>query len=216
MDFAVIFDMDGVLVFNNTFHELAWVQFARKYGFDFNNESVKNLFGSTNRDYLTNLFGPLTEERMHELAEEKEALYRELYKPHIKAPDGLIEFLEELQNNEVPLAVATSAPPSNVGFVLSELGITKYFSVIVDDSQITRGKPFPDIYLLTAQKLGLKPDQCVVVEDSVAGVQAGINAGMKVVGITSTFSREQISHATTLIASYREVNVEKVKDLIKS
>jgi HAD superfamily hydrolase (TIGR01509 family) len=191
---AFIFDMDGVIVDSNPFHKIALKQFCKKYGHDLSEEQLKEkIYGRTNKDWLVNVFGKLDEKKLREYADEKEALFRELYKNDVKPVDGLIEFLKKLDAQNIPRAIATSAPRANVDFTLSKTHTEKYFPIILDESFVSKGKPDPEIYLKTAAALKYSPEKCIVFEDSLSGVKAGKSAGCKVVGITTTHSREELN-----------------------
>lgn len=204
---AFIFDMDGVIIDSNPFHKVALKQFCQKYGKDLSEEQLKEkIYGRTNKDWITNVFGKLDDKQLKAYAEEKEALFRKLYEQDIHAVNGLISFLEAMDRLGIPRAIATSAPRLNVDFTLSHTGIEKYFQVILDDSFISNGKPDPEIYLKTAQALGLAPENCIVFEDSLSGVQAGKRAGCKVVGITTTHSPEELSETDFVIHDFNEID----------
>jgi HAD superfamily hydrolase (TIGR01509 family) len=148
-----------------------------------------------------NLFGHLDDVTIRAYAEEKEALFRELY-VGIKAPDGLHSFLEKVEAAGIPKAIATSAPRANVDFTISRTHIGHFFPVILDDSFVTKGKPDPEIYLKSAAALGLPPGQCVVFEDSLSGVTAAKRAGCKVVGVTTTHTREELAETDMNIDNF--------------
>jgi HAD superfamily hydrolase (TIGR01509 family) len=97
---------------------------------------------------------------------------------------GVTEFLE--RHKSWPMAIGSNAEPANIDFTLDHFGLRPYFKVMVDGHQVARGKPFPDIYLKAAELLGLKPEQCIVFEDSPTGAAAGLAAGMRVVGVETT------------------------------
>jgi beta-phosphoglucomutase len=203
---AFIFDMDGVIIDSNPFHKIALKQFCQKYGKDLSEEQLKEkIYGRTNRDWITNVFGKLEEKKLKAYAEEKEALFRKLYEQDIHAVNGLITFLEAMDRLGIPRAIATSAPRLNVDFTLNHTGIEKYFPVILDDSFISKGKPDPEIYIKSAQALNLAPENCVVFEDSLSGVQAGKRAGCKVVGVTTTHSAEELSETDFVIHDFSEI-----------
>lgn len=204
---AFIFDMDGVIIDSNPFHKIALKQFCKKYGHDLDEEQLKaKIYGRTNKDWITNVFGQLDEGQLRAYAEEKEALFREIYANDIRPLDGLISFLDAMDRLSIPRAIATSAPRANVDFTLGRTGITKYFTTILDDSFVTKGKPDPEIYTRTVTALNQKPDQCVVFEDSLSGVQAGKAAGCKVVGITTTHTAEELKDTDLVIADFREID----------
>lgn len=195
-DKAYLFDMDGVLVDNCQYHVIAWLEFAKRHGGKLTEEQIIAWMGATGRDYLVRMFDePPSEERMVEYMVEKEAIYRELYRPHLEARKGLIELLESARKENIPCAVVTGGSMDNVNFILDGLQIRQYFTCIVDASQYRRGKPAPDCYLQAAERVGVAPRDCVVFEDAINGIEAGRAAGMRVVALTGTNSREALEKA---------------------
>jgi beta-phosphoglucomutase len=202
---AFIFDMDGVIVDSNPTHKIALKQFCKKLGYDLSETDLREkIYGRTNRDWLLNLFGQLDDQTIRKYADEKEALFRQLY-THIKPVNGLIPFLDKLDSLNISRAIATSAPRANVDFTLQKTNTGKYFTTILDDSFVTEGKPNPQIYLKSASALGFDPQNCVVFEDSLSGVQAGKRAGCKVVGITTTHTREELAETDFIIDDFENL-----------
>jgi beta-phosphoglucomutase len=214
--FAVIFDMDGVLVDNSEIHDKVWQMTCRKYGKDISLNEIKTIFGGTNKIFVSRLLGINNENEINAIAIEKEALYRKMFEESIQLPDGLLNLLNELKMSKIPMAVATSGPTENLNFVLDSLDIRHFFKVLIDESCVKKGKPDPEIYTISSEKLGIKPENCVAFEDSVFGIQSALAAGMKVIGITATFSAEIIKNAHLIINSFKEVNVERIKSLINN
>ena len=179
--------MDGVLVDNCRYHVLSWLEFAKRHGGKLTETQVIEWMGAPGRDYIVRMFDePVPPDRVAALLAEKEAIYRELYRPNLVARKGLIDFLEGAKKANIPCAVVTGGPTENVDFVLDGLNIRAYFACIVDSSQYERGKPAPDCYLQAAAKLGVEPRDCEVFEDAVNGIEAAIDAGMRVVAFTGT------------------------------
>jgi len=214
-DFAVIFDMDGVLVDNNPVHVKAWSIYADKLGFELTPEKIKNdLYGRTNADAFRRLYNPdLTDWECEMLSQEKEALYREMYRPIIRPVNGLLGFLKEMIKKGIPMAIATSAIPENVDFVTEMLAIGDYFRFIINQTHVTKGKPDPEVYLIAVDKLGLPATNCIVIEDSLAGIQAGLSAGCRVVGLTTSHSKTELAHTDSVINDFTEINFEHLQDL---
>lgn len=201
--FAVIFDMDGVIVDTNPYHKISLKQFCEKYGYRLNEEDlIGKIYGRTNNEWIRNIFGPLPKERILELGEEKEAMFRALYKDVIKPLSGLDNFLKELEDRSIPKAIGTSAPRSNVDFVLEHTHLRKYFTTILDQSDVEHGKPNPEIYLKVAHRLGFSPQQCIVFEDSLSGVESAQRAGAKVVGVTTTHTQQELAHTDLVISDF--------------
>jgi len=213
--FAIIFDMDGVIVDSNPYHKIALNQFCARHGHELSETQLREkVYGRTNKEWLTNLFGTLPEETCKAYAEEKEALYRQLFKDDIQPVSGLVSFLDLLDHHQIPRAIGTSAPQSNVVFTLSKTHTQKYFDIILNDTFVTHGKPHPEIYLKCAQALGLPNSQCIVIEDSLSGVEAGKAAGSKVIGITTTHTREELQHTDLIIDDFNALTIEQLASLV--
>ncbi|NIN00056.1 MAG: beta-phosphoglucomutase family hydrolase [candidate division Zixibacteria bacterium] len=212
---AVIFDMDGVIVDNMKYHKKAWELFLMKYAPDMDGEEFSENFGKVNKDLLKIVFQrEVTDEEESRFGDEKEALYRELYAEDIAPTDGLVEFLHELKENSVKTAVASAAPKVNVDFVFEKTGLRQYFDVSIDANDVTRGKPDPEIYLKTAEKLNCPPEACLVFEDSMPGIQAGRNAGMKVIGVATSHPADKLKDTEFVIKDFTEINFKTVLDYL--
>jgi beta-phosphoglucomutase family hydrolase len=201
---GIIFDMDGVIVDNYLFHIDAWGEFCKRHGLNFESEDfTKKYFGKNNADILKALFGRvLADAEVHQFGEEKEAIYRELYQPHIKPLDGLVNFMKELKILGKKIAIASSAPQSNIDFVVNNTGIKVYIDVTVNGNMVKLGKPNPDIFLKASELLGIQPANCLVFEDSFSGIQAAINAGMQVVAVATTHKKEEHNPKLTIISDF--------------
>lgn len=207
--FGVVFDMDGVIVDTNPYHKISLKQFCEKYGYHFTDEElIKRIYGRTNNEWIANLFGKLSKERLLELGEEKEAMFRAIYKDVIEPVPGLESFLKKITHQKIPCAIGTSAPRSNVDFVLDNTGLQKYFPVILDQSHVEHGKPNPEIYLKTAQALNLPPAQTIVFEDSLSGIEAAQRAGARVVGVTTTHTPAELKHCDLVIPDFTHLELE--------
>jgi beta-phosphoglucomutase len=197
---AVIFDMDGVVVDNHKYHFKAWMAFAEKHKFELNDKIYRDKFnGKTNADLFKMIFGSPTEQEMKDYASEKEGMYQELYADHMVAHTGLLDYLEFLKKKRIKMALGTSAPTGNVDFTLDRLKVRSYFDVIVDGTQVKKGKPDPEVYKLCADKLGFEPKGCVVFEDSLAGLESGERAGCKIVGVATSHDASELKVKTDLI-----------------
>lgn len=213
--FAVIFDMDGVIVDNMPYHKKAWAEFFAKYDPPMILEDFIQHMGKSNEDLMTLLFGAkLTWEQIRSLGEEKEALYREIYAPYVVPLPGFIDFLKELKKNHVKTAVATAAPKVNLDFLLTHIAVRNEFDVLIDDSEVKKGKPNPEIYLKAAVKLDYRAEHCLVFEDSLAGIQAAKNAGMKVIGVATTNLPERMQNTDLVIRDFTEISMDKIAELL--
>lgn len=215
--FAVIFDMDGVLVDSNPYHKRCIREFCQTHDLHLTeHDLLERVYGRTNRQWLTNLFGELPPEQLKKYADEKEAHYRRIYADDIQPVTGLIGLLDELERVKIPKAIGTSAPVENVDFTLDMTGLRKYFSIILDERFVSRGKPDPEIYLRTASALGLSPSACIVIEDSLSGLEAAQAAGSVTIAITTTHTYNEVQHANLVIRDFTELSVERLNDLMNA
>jgi beta-phosphoglucomutase len=204
MNCAVILDMDGVIIDSNPFHRIVWKEFLEKHGIIVEEPMFKNvIFGTPGDQSIRNLLQPpeLTAEQVSLYLEEIDTSYRSLISgsEQIFPVNGLNNFLDFIKELGFKIALATSAPPENISLILERLGITEYFDVIVDKTQVTRGKPDPEVYLKTVENLKTDNDYCVVFEDSLSGVRSAIQAGIRVIGVTTSHSAEELSQAGTFL-----------------
>ncbi|MBZ4646601.1 MAG: beta-phosphoglucomutase [Petroclostridium sp.] len=207
---AVIFDMDGVIVDNSEYHRKAWHLYIEKKGLKVNQEKLDKMYGLRNIEFVRILFGQdLSDQEVAVIGREKEQLYREIYLEDIKPPEGLIEYLDYIKEKGLKIAIASSACIENVDFTIDNLHIRKYFDVILSEQDVTKGKPAPDVYLKAAGKLGVPPEKCVVIEDAVAGVEAGKRAGMYVVAITTSCARGELNKADVIVDSFYDEEVRR-------
>ena len=212
---GVIFDLDGVVVDTGEFHKQAWFDLARKEGFKISEELFLNTFGMQNYQILPILAGrDVSAEMLKELSEWKESRYRDLIKGKVKPMDGVLSLAADLKRHSFLLAVGTSTPRVNLDFILENLQVDGYFDACVAGEDAARGKPAPDTFLRAAAKLGLPPRCCVVVEDAIAGVDAGKSAGMAVVAVTSTRKRGQLRRADVIVDSLAELKAEDFMRLL--
>ncbi|MEO6949603.1 MAG: HAD family phosphatase [Ginsengibacter sp.] len=201
---AVIFDLDGTLIDNNGFHLKTWKKYLEDSGRSMSDTEFNlHLNGRTNADAIKYIYGKdITEEEVVKHTEDKEALYRVLYKPFIEPVKGLIPFLEELHKMNIPMAIATSGVQSNIDFFFENIPVKKYFPIVVNSSHIKKGKPDPEIYLKTASILKVDPAKCLVFEDAVVGLQSAQAAGMKVIVLTTTQTKEELKNADLIIDDF--------------
>jgi len=216
-EFAVIFDMDGVLVDNNQYHNIAWLEFCRRKKFKVTPEDIRSRFGNLNDEYFKFLYGKqLPKEESEKLGEEKETIYREVYSRDIQAAVGLIDLLNMLKSHGFKIAVATSANRNNLDFVLDRTQIRHFFDVLVDSSMVSKGKPDPEVFLKAAGLMDISPSKCLVFEDSVHGVEAACHANMKVIALTTTFKADKLKAATRIIKGFPELELNTIFDILKS
>lgn len=211
----VIFDMDGVLVDSYHAHYQSWVRLYGELGHHYTEEAFAADFGRTSRDILRRtLEGDLSDAQVAELDGRKEAYYREIIRADFPAMDGAPELLDALTNAGFKLAIGSSGPPENVAAVLEELGAA-HFAATVTGHDVTRGKPDPQVFLIAAERLGVPPASCAVVEDAVHGIEAANAAGMASIALTGTTTRENFVAADLVVDSLRELTPEAIRALIE-
>jgi beta-phosphoglucomutase len=191
---GAVFDMDGTLVDNMHFHQKAWSEFLGRYDINMTVEEYNRKNTGTITDIVPRFFPQVSDPaEIIRLGMEKEQLYRDLYRGHVEPLPGLKTFLTSLREAGISLALATAADKGNIDFTIDALGIRDFFGAITGWEDVERGKPHPDVYLKSAQKLGLNPADCMAFEDSMSGIRSALAAGMKVIGLATTHNREELA-----------------------
>jgi beta-phosphoglucomutase len=214
---AVIFDMDGVLTETSRQHYLAWKQLANELGFEITediNEQIKGISRLESLDIVLKAGGmadKFSESEKYDLASKKNLIYQSLIKEFTKEnlSEGALELLISLKNNNIKIALASVS--KNAQFLLQAMDIRDYFDAIADPSEVKQGKPAPDIFLMAAKKLGVKPENCVGIEDAFAGVESIKSAGMHPIGIGR---KVVLFNCDRVFKSLTEVNVDILRDAI--
>ncbi len=210
---AIIFDMDGVIVDTKMLHFLAWEKFWGKKGIKHTFDDFMKNFGKDNKVIFSEMYNGISEEEIEVLSREKESYYKEFAKGKIKPSPGAVELIRNLRRNNYPIALATSSPRHAVEFVIGQIKLEKYFDAIVTSSEVKFGKPEPEIFLKAAEKLAVKPEECVVIEDSLHGIEAARRAGMKCIAVATTHKEEELKHADLIRKDLSKVTVEDIKGL---
>lgn len=192
---AFIFDMDGTLVDNMTFHTQAWQSFLSSLGMEMTEAEVHQKTHGTIEETIRRICGEsLLDAEIAALGDRKESIYRALYQPYLQPIAGLMSFLQATQKLGIRMAVGTSAGQRNIDFVLGGLNIAPYFTACVGGDEVRQGKPNPETFLIAADKLDIAPEHCIVFEDTVAGIEAAQNAGMIAVALTTTSPASVFQH----------------------
>ena len=215
-NYAVIFDMDGVIAHTNPYHTEAFKQFFDKYSVAYTLAEFEDHMYGKHNDYIMRHFfkRPLDDAEVKRLAAEKEALFREIYAGHIAPIAGLPVFLDGLKAAGYRLAVATSAPRANLDFIIDKLALRPVMDATLSSEDVTAHKPDPEIYLKAADKLNVRPDHCVVFEDSHSGVSAALNAGAAVVGVLTSHTTDELPPCKHYIRDYRGIGPDDVRRLL--
>jgi len=217
MNFAVIFDMDGVIIDSNPYHKLGWKMFCSKHDIVLDEKEWEDkIFGRTGAVSLPIIMQKeLTPHEIKIYCDEINSNFRKSAE-NIQPLKGLKAFLDLLTKADIQFAMATSAPPENVEFVLNKTGLKNYFKFIVDDTQISKSKPDPEVFLKAADKLNTPPNKCIVFEDSLSGIQAAFSAGMKIVGVTTTHTAANLNNTDLIIDDFENLALKDIEVLLQN
>ena len=204
---AVLWDLDGVLVDSAPFHLRAWRELFASLGRGFGEADFRRTFGLRNDAILRDLLGELPPAEAERLAARKEELYRQAARGNIAALPGALALLRSLRERGFRLGLVSSTPRANIDLILSSLGVSESFDVILGEEDVTRGKPDPEGFLLAAERLGVPPADCVVIEDAPAGVEAAKGGGMRCVGVYRGRPREALAKADLLVETLEDAAV---------
>jgi len=220
MSKAVIFDMDGVLSDTQKLHSLVDKMVMEHYGVRLEEEEItRNFAGITDKEMferLFNLYG--VPKDIDRAIQEKWEIMMQKAERDIKPVPGAVEFVRELKRQGYKLAVASSSPFIFINTVLSRLNIKKEFDIITSGEEVKRGKPDPEIFLLTAERLKVAPQECVVIEDSPSGIKAAKRAGMRCIAFVRENNKSivvQENHLPDIIVNdLREIKIKEIEKLL--
>jgi len=185
-NYAVLWDMDGVLADTGNFHFTAWKLTLNDLEIPFELEDFRNTFGMNNAGILEWVFKKKPNpEEVAQISDRKESLFRDLVKGKAELLPGVQMWLRQFLAWEFKQAITSSAPPENIDVLVAELKIKEYFDAIVSGFDLP-GKPNPDVFLKAANIVRVRPENCVVIEDAIAGVEGAKRAGMKCIAVTTT------------------------------
>lgn len=214
---AFLFDLNGTMVDDMNYHAQAWHHVLNNLGASLDYEQVKAECYGKNHELVERIFpGRFTVEEKYIVALEKEKLYQTAFRGHLKLITGLDKFLQRARAAGVRTAIGTAAMKFNIDFVLDNLGIRPYFDVVISADDIARSKPDPEIYLTCAERLGVSPDECIVFEDSLKGVECAMRARMKAIVLTLMHSRSDFALYSNVIGYISDYTSPVVDRLVHS
>jgi beta-phosphoglucomutase len=215
-DYAVLWDIDGVLIDSAEQHRKSWQQLAEENGFAYSDERFWATFGRRNADVIPRMFGGrYPPDTVARLGERKEELYRRLLAAEAEPLPGAIELLSALHAAGYRQALGSSAPRENIALVIRLLGIGSYLDGSVSGEEVAEGKPAPDIYLAAAKQVRVPPSHCLVIEDAVAGIEAAHAASMRCLavrrrGVPDAAGLELADHLVTTLAEASVALVDRL------
>lgn len=210
---AVLWDMDGVLADTSLLHFATWELVLNEQGIPFDRQKFQRIYGLKNRDLLPYLTGETIEPQWAErIAAQKELAFRQALHGHLAPLPGVVDWLKRFQSWGCKQAVASSAPPENVEALVNELEIRQYFDALVTPGDLP-GKPDPAVFLLAARQLDVSPGKCLVIEDSIPGIEAALGAEMRSVAVMTTNPPEVLHRADIVVETLADLSEEQVKSL---
>ncbi|MDD3408895.1 MAG: HAD family phosphatase [Candidatus Pacebacteria bacterium] len=209
---GVIFDMDGVITDNKEQDFLAWKRVFADFNLDLNMDGYKSFTGMKGEDIVSKYIklDANEEERASLTFRKEEYFIEEIERTGIELTEGIDKFLKDLKRNGIKMAVGTAAMRFKANAILTKLGVSEFFEIIVCGEDVSKGKPDPETYLKAAKLLNLKEEECVVIEDAPNGIKAAKDGGIKCIGITTTHKKEELGQADKIIDSFNELNVEEI------
>lgn len=212
---AVLFDLDGVLVDTEDISTKASNKVLAEYGIVQTPDEKKKVFGRRTVDnYRDAIESRGLDIDPHILVEKKNKVFAKMIKGNAEPMAGVMNLLDQLRAAKVNVAVVSSSPLERVNTTLDESGLMLEFDFVVSGDCCARGKPNPEPFLMAAEKFGVMPGECVVIEDAQAGIEAGKAAGMKVVAVRSPNTHSQnLSNADKIVDSLEEVDLDFLKRL---
>ena len=211
--------MDGTLVDNLAYHFMAFDAYAEREGFALLEPVSLKINGMHSNDIFPLLLGNevVAQYGLDRLNREKEEVYRDMYRPKIAPIAGVVELLKEAKKAGVKCAIGSSGCRENVEMIIEGLGIADLIDGSISGSDVTHGKPHPEIFTKAHELLGLKAEECIVVEDAVNGILAGIATGCKCLAVTTTATAEVLTEAgaSLCVEDYSTVTIEQLNELLK-
>lgn len=221
---AVIFDFDGVITDSEVLHLRAFNRSLAPYGIEISTKDYyTNYLGYSDFDCYKALIDngvlKIDESRVDDILREKSRIFEELTRTEGRTIEGVHEFLGLLEDSKVPMAICSGALMAEIELILEEAKLRHFFAVIVSAEQVKKGKPSPEGFLLTLQKLNKKyrpaiaVGECIVIEDSRWGLQAARAAGMHPVAVTNSYGADQLTLAEKVVAKLTELTIEDLQQL---
>ncbi|QDA59792.1 HAD family hydrolase [Hymenobacter jejuensis] len=216
LPYALIFDMDGVLIDNTPYQARAFQLLFRDLGLTTNaRKLLARLNGMPATNILKTVFQhPVPEKDLKKYADQREFLYRALYWSKRKEVKGLSDFLQSARDAGFKIGLGTSSPPETISYIIDHLHLRRFFDVITGKEDVDKGKPHADTFSVVAQKLGVEPERCVVFEDAILGEQAAYKAQMHCICLSTFVKAEKFQAPLRVINDFTAITPQQVLDLL--
>ena len=218
MNLGAIFDWDGVVIDSAVQHERSWELLAEEEKKPLPPDHFEQGFGKVNAVIIPGILGWTDDpEEVLRLGLRKEQLYRDLLRENpITELPGVRNLLNALRDEGVPSVVGSSTPRRNLEVSIELLGLEGLFHDLVSSDDVTNGKPDPEVFLKAAERINCAPGRCIVFEDSLHGIKAGLAGGMKVVGVATTHKAEKLAAADKIVHRLTEITIDGLLQLVES
>lgn len=215
--YALIFDMDGVLIDNTSYQARAFQLLFRDLGLTTNaRRLLERLNGMPATKILETVFThDVPKKKLEEYATQREFLYRTLYWDKRREVAGLTPFLQAARAAGFKIGLGTGSINETISYLIDHLDIRQYFDVIIGKDDVDNGKPHADTYTLTAKKLGVPPKRCLVFEDALMGEQAAYKAGMRCIALSTSIKPDKFQAPLAVIKDFTDFTPERVMELLE-
>lgn len=212
---AILFDMNGIIINDEHIHEMAFKETVKSFGIDLNHQTYLDCCaGKTDRlgyEEIATKFS--TDLPVDDLLRQKSEMYLKLFPANKKDYPGVIDLIHSLAKDFV-LALTSSSSREEVDLITKEFGIDHVFKITISAKDVNKGKPDPEPYLITVKKLGFKPNECVVIEDSLSGVLSAKSAGCYCIGVTTTHTKQDLINSDLIVDSFSEINAQVIQCMV--
>jgi beta-phosphoglucomutase len=209
---AILFDMDGVLIDSYEMHKKGLELTSAEYGFKVSEADFISIFGKTSYEGMKSLpyCKDWSKEKIMEFNDKQDGMFRKIFRDKPALIAGALEFAREMKSNGLLMAIGTSAPRANAEVFIDSLNLDGLFKTIISGDDVANGKPNPEIYLKCAELMKIKPEHCLVFEDSIMGIQSGKAANMSVIALSTTHKKNELSAADYIVRDFRDEQLKKI------
>jgi HAD superfamily hydrolase (TIGR01509 family) len=213
---AVLFDMDGVIIDSEPLWTEAEIQFLARRNLSYSPQLKAVLMGRDSREAVGILIEHYNlSESVDDVIEERNELVAGLFRELLQPMPYALDLVKSVRYSGVKTSMASSSPKRLIELVVDKFSIAGLFDLVLSGDQVARGKPAPDIYLTAARKLGVIPDNCLVIEDAPNGVAAAKAAGMRCLAISTSTNAADLAMADKVVRSFAEVDLQLLQDLVR-